>query len=531
MSLLKALDLPLPKRKAASGAAPNPAAQGATRPAAAASSAGPQGHAGAAQAARPAPPAKKLDVNNYIALINGIDHQVMNWKQPGPIDVSPSDAHDLVSAHRDLLVNLHTALVMIKTTPVQALALWEKISPAVHGEVEKSLAAGLAASELAGVRQQMTYLNDTLFAPAAYAAAKRDAEAQGGLEAPDTALLADRFKKAEGELEEANKLFEESLKIAAGTAKLAGLGAPKEVKEIIEMVMLPGSIDEKLAYARKHGMAGTAAELLAKVTGATGTIIKNVGEVGEKVLDARKAIVLSRGASKATKEAAERLEKVAGKFKKLAAAGKAIGTAASYAAVIADGVKLVSALSRGDYDEALKAGSDMAIDAAPLLLGEDVAGPLAVVVVVVKSELEVWKLAAEFIRWCKDETVRQAAESFVKQCDVIAKGAAIGLVADCTLLLNASSASVQAIALKKANQEAANVSKGIRALATHVTSKGKDAIGGYPDVVASLGRPAIAAMGVVFDENDGVLLVANQIADVFHGANEMAKYVKAHYTN
>ena len=530
MSLLKALDLSPPKRKAAAGAAPNPAAQVA-RHAAGANGAGPHADAATAQAGRKGPPAKKLEANNYIALINGIDHQVMNWKQPGPIDVSPSDAHDLVSAHRDLLVNLHTALIMIKTAPVQALSLWEKISPAVHAEVEKSLAAGVEASDLSGVRQQMTYLNDNLFAPAAYAAAKRDAEAQGGLEAPDTALIADRFKKAEGELEEANKLFEESVKLAAGTGNLAGLGAPKEVKEIIEMVMLPGSIDEKLEYARKHGMAGTAAELLAKVTGATGTLIKNVGEVGEKILDARKAVILGRGASKATKEAAEQLEKVAGKFKKLAAAGRAIGTAASYAAVIADGVKLVSALSRGDYDEAVKAGTDMAIDAAPLLLGADVAGPLAVVVVVVKAELEVWKLAAEFIRYCKDETVRQAAESFVKQCDVIAKGAAVGLVADCTLLLNASSASVQAIALKKANQEAANVSKGLRALSSHLTSKSKDAIGGYPLVVASLGRPAIAAMGVIFDENDGVLLVATQIADVFHGANAMAKYVKEHYTH
>ena len=297
------------------------------------------------------------------------------------------------------------------------------------------------------------------------------------------------------------------------------------------MVMLPGSIGEKLEYARKHGIAGTAAELLAKVTGATGTLIKNVGEVGEKVIDARKAMLVARGGVKASKEAIEQLEKVGSKFKKLAAAGRAIGTAASYAAVIADGVKLISALSDGDYDEALKAGGDMLVDAAPLLLGEDVAGPLAVVVVLVKAELEAWKLAAAFIRWCKDETVRQAAESFVKQCDIIAKGGAYGLVADCTLLLNASSASVQAIALKKANQEAANVSKGIRALSTHVTSKSKDAIGGYPGVVASLGRPAIAAMGVTFDENDGVLLVATQIADVFHGANEMAKYVKAHYTN
>lgn len=50
-------------------------------------------------------------------------------------------------------------------------------------------------------------------------------------------------------------------------------------------------------------------------------------------------------------------------------------------------------------------------------------------------------------------------------------------------------------------------------------------------MVASLGRPAIAAMAIVFDANDGVVPVAQQVADLFPGANTMAKYVKEHYTN
>jgi hypothetical protein len=169
-------------------------------------------------------------------------------------------------------------------------------------------------------------------------------------------------------------------------------------------------------------------------------------------------------------------------------------------------------------------------DGAPLALGEDLAGPLSIAIIAVKADLEAIRLAA-FIRWCKDEMVRQASLDFVGQCNVIAKGGARSLVADCDLLLNASNPKIQAAALERANREAAKVSKALKDLSSHVTTKAKDAIGGYPPVVAALGRPALTAMAVVYDEKDGVLLVAQQIDDVFKGANAMAKFVKKNYTN
>ena len=466
----------------------------------------------------------KPEYNNYVALINGIDHLVKNYREPGPLDVSPSSERDLLALHRDMLANFRTALILVKSDPQTALSLWEHTSPALWQELAKSTAAGLSGAD-AG--KQLDYVAKH-FEAAGYGAAKRKAEDDSSLAAPDAAQMAGKLTQAEAELGQARELFEQGMKLGSSLGQLAGTEAPKEVEEIIEMVMLPGSIEEKLAYARKHGIAGTAVELVGKVTGATGTLIRNVGETGEKVLEARRAIVLGRGASQATKVAAEQLEQLAGKFKKLAQIGKALGTAASYAAVIADGIKLVSAIRDGDYNEALKAGSDLAIDSAPLLLGADVAAPLAAVVVVIKAELEVFKLAAAFIRYCKDEMVRQAAADFIGQCNVIAS-VARGLVADCELLTGASSAGVQEIAMKKASEEASQVSKGIDALASHLGSHASNAIGAYPTVVASLGRPAIAAMQD--QQPDDLLSVADRVAAVFKGANAMAKYVKESYTN
>jgi hypothetical protein len=479
------------------------------------------------KASHAAPKPAKLTYNNYVALVNGINFLVHNWKQPGPLNVSPSDDKDLIGRHRGLLDAFRTALLAIKTAPLDALKAWERVSHLLRVELGEASSAQLESEVVASTIKQLDYVWTVGFEPAGFGAAVREAKATGGIEAPDMGLMAGKLKKAEAELNQAKELFEASLKIASGTSKLAGLKAPGEIKEIVELVMLPGTIEEKIEYARKHGVAGTAVELVAKVTGATGTLLKNVGEVGEKVVEARKAILLSRNASK---KAIEELEQVAGKFQKLAKVAKTIGKAASYAAVIADGIKMVTALRDGDYAEALKAGKDLAIDAAPLLLGEEVAGPLSVTVVVIQAELEAFHLAAEFIRWCKDEMVREAAEDFVKQCDIIAKGGAYDLVAECQILLDYDKASLHDRTMRSATRHAAYVSKGIQALSSHLGDS-KHSIGGYPGVVRSLGRAALAAMGVVFDENDGVLLVAQQIADVFHGANQMARYVKATYTN
>jgi hypothetical protein len=191
--------------------------------------------------------------------------------------------------------------------------------------------------------------------------------------------MAEKLTKAEEELKqaktlqekakEASEVFAKSHKLAGNLGKLAELDAPKEVSKIIDLVMLPGTIEKKLELARQNGIATTAVELLGKITGATGTLVKNVGLVGEKVIEARKAFLLAKDASAVSSAAIQELEQAAGSFAKLAKLGKTLGTAASYAAVIADGFKLVSALRDGSFEKALEAAGSLAVDAAPLLLG------------------------------------------------------------------------------------------------------------------------------------------------------------------
>jgi hypothetical protein len=530
MSLLKALNLPPPKASSSKNhtAAASTATQTPAHPAKPSAATTATVAPGTQHKATKAP---KLNQNNYGALLVAIENEAENWNKPNAaIDTGAFAASDLVSQHRQLLMHLHAAIALMKTDPAGALQLWEKIGPALRSEVNKASAAGVPAEGVTLSLDQLKWFEEKIFVPAAYWAAEREAEGGSTLVAPDVAQFSAKLKLAESELKQANELFEKGLTIATGIGKVMSYEKPKEVKEIIELVMLPGTIEEKLKEAKKRGIATTVAELVSKVTGTTSFLVKTVGEVGHTVIQARKALVLAKGVTKATKEAAEKLETLAVKFEGLAKAGKTLGQLATAATIIADGFKLVTALKDGDFSEAGGALADLAVDVVPLVAGEAAGVALAGIIGLAKIEMAAIHMAAEFIRYCKDETVRQAAESFIKDCNKVAKIARL-LVADCEVMISASNAAVQEIAAKKADKEAAVVSQAIRQLSSHVTSNSKQAIGGHPGVVAALGGPANVAMTVTFGPEDGALLVAQQIADVFHGANQMAKYVKATYTN
>ena len=119
--------------------------------------------------------------------------------------------------------------------------------------------------------RQLAEAGKKLFVPAAYQAEKDEAVGNSELQAPDAAQMAGRFAQAEAELKEAEELFKKSLKLVSGLGKLAGVEQPAKVKKIVDMVMAPGTIVEKLEQARKNGIATTAVELVAKVTEATGS--------------------------------------------------------------------------------------------------------------------------------------------------------------------------------------------------------------------------------------------------------------------
>jgi hypothetical protein len=507
MGLLQELNLPPPRAKPARA-----------KPKASASS-------------KPKKAAAQYNVNNFGALVVAIEHEYENRSHPkAKVSVGAFDASDLIGEHRTLLLGLHAGVVLVKPDPAKALQLWERVAPALRSAVSGATASGVAPDAVGATLGYLDQLDKELFVPAAYYAAEREASASSTLETPDTAQFAAKLRRAENELMSADELFGTTVSVASGIANLGGFQKPGQVKDIIELVMLKGSIEDKLKEARKRGIATTTAELVSKVTGATGVLIKTVGGVGKAAAEAQRAILLARATSKATTQAAEELSKLAGKFEKLAKLGESLGKAASAAAIIAGGVRLVGALRDGKFSEAGAALLDMAVDAAPLVIGEAGGVALTGIIFLVKTELAAIHMAAEFIRWCRDETVRQAALSFIEQC-VRLTPTARTFVAACDVMLQETNPGVQAIAERRATAKAKVVYDGMRALQSHVFATTRDAIGGHPALVKALGPEARSALELPFSAEDGALMVAQQIASVFKGANTMALFVKATYKN
>jgi hypothetical protein len=152
----------------------------------------------------------------------------------------------------------------------------------------------------------------------------------------------------------------------------------------VEVAALPGGLEEKLEYARKHGLAVTAADLVAKLVGATKALYKTAGEIGVAIYRAREAAAAARGAASTAKQ----LAGVAHRFERMVEAAERIERVGNALTILADSVRLVAALAEGDYEAAGAAGLDLATDAAPLIFGKDLAGPLAVAVVTIKAEIE-----------------------------------------------------------------------------------------------------------------------------------------------
>ncbi|MCA1648114.1 MAG: hypothetical protein LC797_22535 [Chloroflexi bacterium] len=122
-------------------------------------------------------------------------------------------------------------------------------------------------------------------------------------------------------------------------------------------------------------------------------------------------------------------------------------------------------------------------------LGAAGSAPLpGAITITVKAELEAIHLAAEFIRWCKDETVREAAERFINACSVVAKNVAFDFVADVELLLDADSADIRDMAGKQLTAHAARMTQSLAYLGSRMDESQKK----WPGLGPSLGTAARA---------------------------------------
>ncbi len=460
---------------------------------------------------------------NYKAFLANLNHQLNNPATTAAL----TDEAELLSHHRELLISLQHALATRAHDPADALRVWELIHPALWDEVAAAKAE-VDDGVVAAVESQITEAGQE-FVGAAYHAAERAAE--GHLEAPDLEEQKAHLERAEQELLEAKKLWESASKVmASGVDRAFDL---KGTNEIIELVTLPGTIQEKMEKARQRdiiGRSGSAVELVGKVTGAAATLVKVSSTVGERYC----AAMAGRAAAQGNKVLLREIEASAEQWKWLGETAESFGTAASVITLIGEGISLVGYIREGNWEEAAAQAADMAVDAAPLLLGAEVAAPLAGAVILVKAEMQAIHDAAAFIRYCKDEQVREATESYVKALTEHVQPWAARLAADVEVMLDPSQpAEVQRAAMHEVDKDATNTWHGVEFVAGHYL----EPLARVSSVVyASMGADAYNVFGaenfsMPAETKDGViaLAVADKVARIFHGANLMAKYVHDHY--
>jgi hypothetical protein len=462
---------------------------------------------------------------NYKAFLGNINHQLNN---PGTT-AALTDESDLLSPHHELLISLQHALAARAHDPADALRAWELIHAALWDEVAAAKAE-VDDGVVAAVERQLAEAGQE-FVGAAYHAAERAAE--GHLEAPDLEEQKIHLERAEEELLEAKKLWESASKVmASGIDRALDL---KGTDEIVELVRLPGTIEEKLEKAKRQGIVvrgGSAVELVGKVTGAAATLVKVSSAVGERYC----AAMARRAAGQGNKVLLREIEASAEQWKWLGETAESFGTAASVITLIGEGISLVGYIQEGKWEEAAAQAADMAVDAAPLLLGAEVAAPLAGAVILVKAEMQAIHDAAEFIRHCKDEQVREATENYVRALTEHVHPWAAKLAADVEVMLDPTQPiEVQRVAMQQVNNDAAHTWQGVEFVAGHYLGPLAQVAG---DAYASMGPEAYGVfsaenLSMPAETKDGViaLAVVDKVARIFHGANLMAKYVHEHYKN
>ena len=472
-----------------------------------------------------------VDPNSYVDLLNTFESlRVAAFEDHGAgLDAVPFGAR-LTAGQRELLESLRKAMLLLYAgggrggNGQAALALWDGLRPRLRAAMRLAIAVGVPAGDVDAIAAGLDELEQKLFVPAAYYDARDEARETSGVEAPDLAFEQERLEAAVEELEAAKKLEETATKVAVAGAKATGVEQVKTVTEIYELVRAPGEIAEKLAHAKKKGILGpaaTGADLVAKVESAATTTAGLACEAMKGYAEGKQAVA-------ATRELAEQWEKVAKRWGEKVDRLKVVGKAVAVIAIVADGLKLIDALAHGDLEEAASEAGDTLIDVAAAFGPEGSAPLVGAVVIGVKIEIAAMHMAAEFIRWCRDETVRQAAGSFVEACDTVAKNVALDFVGDSELALSADPR-LSAIAARRLPESAAGVKQGLQFIGAQLNQGNGTRVGDHPDLVAALGPDAVRALTDWVSMPDDPLTLAQRVRDVFAGANALGRYVRAAY--
>jgi hypothetical protein len=483
---------------------------------------------GAPAAARK--PRKPATPNSYVDLLNGIQDLVEAADNHGTGLAELKFGTRLGDEHREWLESLRRSLVLAfggkAGSAQEALAAWESLQSRIWAAIDRAHKLGVPTADVTHVRQMMSHAHDDVLRPAAYWDAHREAVAHGD-RSPGLAIQQKNLEEAESDFEGAQQLVEEASKMAgqgitAMFLKDAGLG-----KDIVELVRLPGSIEEKLAWAKKNGVlaqTATGAELVNKIAGAAKTTAVIGCEIGKRFAEAQHELAVAKNAVHMAEHWEKVVQRWGGKLRFLDNAGRVIGVVG----VVADALKMVRAIARGDWAEAANEGGALVVDIAGLGLAEG-APLLGAITIVIKAEIAALQSAAVFIRWCREENVREAAGHFVEAAQLVAKNGALDFTADVDVLLDPSNQNISDIVGKQLVAHTAAMRQGLAYMARDLDLRGPSRLGGQPALRAMLGAKAERALTGDIGMPDDPLTTAQRVQDVFEGTNAMAKWVSENF--
>jgi hypothetical protein len=469
---------------------------------------------------------KPATPESYADLLQGINHIAVaatHSHGEGVADV-PLGTH-LSATHQALLVKLRSAVVMAYSSRhgehQAALNLWTFIQPDLATAVKH--APEFVEGDVGGIQQDLTWIDEQLIRPAAYREAHAEAVVHSSLKTPDLAFQQIQLEQAEVELEQVKGFVEDLAKLGSMGISAAIMKEVDFGKEVFELVTIKGTIQEKLEKAKEKGIVeetATGIELVTKIVGLRNTIMGTALEL----LKNRAKRLAEKALEEGAKQLAKHWKEVAEDFEARSASLKAFGKVLGVVGVLADAIRAFKAALDGDWDEAVKnaASAGMGVLGA---LGVEGGGPLlAGITVVMKAEIEAIHLAAEFTRWCKEETVREAASGFVDACNVVATNVAYDFVADMDLMLMSGNAAVSQMAGQQMMARAGKMNQGLAFLRARAELSQKK----WPGLMATMGAQAQQALRNPFNPEDPLSL-AQQMSAIFEGANAMAKYVKEQF--
>ena len=479
--------------------------------------------------------AKHVSGEDFIDFLQGIDDLTMaaSPQTHGAGLGTVTFGGHVGDQHLGLLEMLRSALLSVyDSTPGahhEALGIWETIQGDLWAGLRQApqFVQGDIGQLNEMIGKDLNYISEKLIRPAAYWEAHEQGLEKSKLEAPDLVDMQARLEVEENALEEAEKLSNDAGKLISEGLGAAILGKANLGKEIFEIVRMPGEMGEKLEKAKEMhviSQTATAIDLVAEIAKLKTVILETTFDVLKGRAESYAAKYLAEGAE----ELAKHWEDLAEGYEKYAQSLKTVGTVFGVIVAAADLLKAFDDALHGDWEAAAGHAAEGGVALLTALGPEGSAPLIGTIVILAKVEIAAIHMAAEFIRWCEDENVREAARSFIDVCVKVAKWPAQDLVADVEAYFDPSNSGIQDLIEKRFETYQKAMEQDLAVLASEVMCTEPGCLGRHGDLRDALGEKARRALdGTAFPSDP--FSMAQRIADIFAGANAMAKYVHSAY--